>query len=150
MVYSSRAHLGVIFGFLTYFLIGTIVCRPGLFDTDHVKSTTIGRINPAPGYDIRIRDTQTGELVKGTGESATGEIEIISPCRIRGYKGQPTIDWLPMGDLGYFDSDGLLHINGRIKDEITLYNTKKVNAANIEDRIRNQHLCSEIAVSYER
>ena len=55
-----------------------------------------------------------------------------------------------MGDLGYFDSEGILHINGRIKDEITLYNTKKVNAANIEDRIRNQHLCSEIAVSYER
>ena len=132
------------------FILGSIVCRPGLFDTDHVKANSVGRINPAPGYDIRIRDTESGEIIKGTGESAIGEIEVLSPIRIRGYKGQPTIEWLSMGDLGYFDKDGLLYIRGRIKDEITLYNTKKVNAANIEDKIRNEHFCFEIAVSYER
>ena len=133
-----------------YFILGSIVCRPGLFDTDHVKANSVGRINPAPGYDIRIRDTESGEIIKGTGESAIGEIEVLSPIRIRGYKGQPTIDWMPMGDLGYFDADGLLHIEGRIKDQITLYNAQKVNAANIEDKIRIENLCSEIAVSYER
>ena len=127
-----------------------MVCRPGLFDTDHVKANTVGRINPGPGYDIRIRDTESGEIIKGTDESAIGEIEILSPIRIRGYKGQPTIEWFAMGDLGYFDADGLLHIKGRIKDQITLYNTQKVNAANIEDKIRIENLCSEIAVSYER
>ena len=115
-----------------------------------MKANSVGRINPAPGYDIRIRDTESGEIIKGTGESAIGEIEVLSPIRIRGYKGQPTIDWLPMGDLGYFDADGLLHIEGRIKDQITLFNAHKVNAANIEDRIRIENLCSEIAVSYER
>ena len=132
------------------FILGSIVCRPGLFDTVHVKANTVGRINPGPGYDIRIRDTESGEIIKGTGESAIGEIEILSPIRIRGYKGQPTIEWFAMGDLGYFDADGLLHIKGRIKDQITLYNTQKVNAANIEDKIRIENLCSEIAVSYER
>ena len=130
--------------------LGGTVCRPGLFDNDQVKVNTVGRIIPAPGYGIRIRDTDTGEIIKETGESAIGEIEILSPTRIRGYKGQPTIDWMPMGDLGYLDHDGLLYIKGRIKDEITLYNTTKVNAANIEDKIRNEHFCSEIAVSYER
>ena len=31
-----------------------------------------------------------------------------------------------------------------------ILNAKKVNAANIEDKIRNEHFCSEIAVSHER
>ena len=115
-----------------------------------MKANTVGRINPAPGYDIRIRDTQSGKIIKGNWKSSVGEIEILSPIRIRGYKGQPTIEWFAMGDLGYFDADGLLHIKGRIKDQITLYNTQKVNAANIEDKIRIENLCSEIAVSYER
>ena len=115
-----------------------------------MKANTVGRIIPSPGYGIRIRNIETGEIIKETGESAIGEIEIISPTRMRGYKGQPTIDWLPMGDLGYLDADGLLYIKGRIKDQITLYNSKNVNAANIEDKIRNEHFCSEIAVSYER
>ena len=127
-----------------------MVCRPGLLDTDHVKANTVGRINPGPGYDIRIRDTESGEIIKGTGESAIGEIEILSPIRIRGYKGQPTIEWFATGDLGYIDADGLLHIKGRIKGQICLYNAIKVNAANIEDRIRQQNFCSEIAVAYER
>ena len=127
-----------------------MVCRPGLLDTDHVKANTVGRINPAPGYDIRIRDTQSGKIIKGNWKSSVGEIEILSPIRIRGYKGQPTIDWFATGDLGYIDADGLLHIKGRIKDQICLYNAIKVNAANIEDRIRQQNFCSEIAVAYER
>ena len=127
-----------------------VFCRPGLLDTDHVKANTVGRMNPAPGFGIRIRNTQTGEIIEGTGESAMGEIEILSPYRMRGYKGQPAIDWFATGDLGYIDADGLLHIKGRIKDQICLYNAIKVNAANIEDRIRRQNLCSEIAVSYER
>ena len=119
-------------------------------DTDFAKANTVGRINPAPGYEIRIRNIETGEIIKETGESAVGEIEALSPIRIRGYKGQPTIDWFATGDLGYIDADGLLNIKGRIKDQICLYNAIKVNAANIEDRIRRQNLCSEIAVSYER
>ena len=131
-------------------LLGSIVCRTGLLDTDYAKANTVGRINPAPGYDIRIRNIETGEIIEETGESAVGEIEALSPIRIRGYKDQPTIDWFVTGDLGYFDADGLLHIVGRIKDQITLYNARKVNAANIEDRIRIENLCSEIAVSYER
>ena len=115
-----------------------------------MKANTVGRMNPAAGYDIRIRDIHTGKIIKGNWESSVGEIEILSPIRIRGYKGQPTIDWFATGDLGYIDADGLLHIEGRIKDQITLYNTQKVNAANIEDKIRIENLCSEIAVSYER
>ena len=115
-----------------------------------MKANTVGRINPAPGYDIRIRDTHTGKIIKGNWESSVGEIEVLSSNRIRGYKGQPTIDWFATGDLGYIDADGLLRIKGRIKDQICLYNAIKVNAANIEDRIRRQGFCSEIAVSYER
>ena len=115
-----------------------------------MKANTVGRMNPAPGYDIRIRDIHTGKIIIGNWESSVGEIEILSPIRIRGYKGQPTIDWFATGDLGYFDANGLLRIRGRIKEEICLYNAVKVNAANIEDTIRNEHFCSEIAVSYER
>ena len=64
-----------------------------------MKAKTVGRINPAPGYGIRIRGTQTGAIITETGESAIGEIEVLLPIRIRGYKGQPTIEWLSMGDL---------------------------------------------------
>ena len=72
--------------------LGSIVFRPGLFDSTWVKQNTVGRINPAPGYNFRIRDTVTEEIkwtasdgIKN-GKENGGEIEILSPIRMRGYR----------------------------------------------------------------
>jgi acyl-coenzyme A synthetase/AMP-(fatty) acid ligase len=72
--------------------LGSIVFRPGLFDSTWVKQNTVGRINPAPGYDFRIRDIETEEIkwtasegIKNGVENG-GEIEILSPIRMRGYR----------------------------------------------------------------
>lgn len=50
------------------------------------------------------------------------------------------------GDLGYFDKDGYLYINGRIKEMIVLSNGKKVIPTQVEDELNNSDLIAQSAV----
>ncbi|MHB1686918.1 MAG: 1-acyl-sn-glycerol-3-phosphate acyltransferase [Ignavibacteriaceae bacterium] len=44
--------------------------------------------------------------------------------------------WLYTGDLGYFDSEGFIHITGRSKEIIVLSNGKNINPEEIENKIK--------------
>jgi long-chain acyl-CoA synthetase len=78
---------------------------------------------PFPGIDVRVVGLDGTPLP--TGE--TGEIQCNGPNIMLGYYRDPeatalAIDdagWLSMGDLGFFDDDGQVHLVGRLKDLIT-------------------------------
>ena len=54
--------------------------------------------------------------------------------------------WLATGDTGYFDHDGYLHINGRIKDDIVMSSGIKVQPSPIEKKIDSSKLINSSVV----
>jgi long-chain acyl-CoA synthetase len=89
---------------------------------DHCKDGSIGV--PLPDMEVKILDD---------------EIVVRGPGVMKGYfrneaATQETIvdGWLHTGDLGYFDKDGFLHINGRKKSVIVTPNGKNVYPEEIE------------------
>ena len=94
----------------------TMVC-PG--DLVEKRAQTVGR--PVEGLAVRISDGKGGFLPAGE----IGEVVARGDNLMNGYDKLPPekqpIDengWLHTGDLGYFDSEGYLHLSGRIKDVI--------------------------------
>jgi long-chain acyl-CoA synthetase len=77
---------------------------------------------PFYGMDVRVIGTDGAPLPAGE----TGEIQCHGPNIMLGYYRDPeataeAIDpdgWLSMGDLGFFDDDGQIHLVGRLKDLI--------------------------------
>ena len=58
-----------------------------------------------------------------------GEIAVSTPCMMKGYLGLPETTegfWLYTGDLGWLDSEGRLHIQGRKNDVLVLGDGTKV------------------------
>ncbi len=75
---------------------------------------------PVPGTEFKICDFETGAL-KPLGEE--GEICIRSPSLFKGYWNRPDTNadvfrngWFHTGDIGLYDTDGLLHFLGRRKE----------------------------------
>jgi acyl-CoA synthetase (AMP-forming)/AMP-acid ligase II len=100
-------------------------------DDSQDRKTLIGCGRPAVGITVAIVHPATRiRLAHG----AVGEVWIQGPTVAQGYWGRPEEsaavfyakiqgeagDWLRTGDLGCFDSDGELHIVGRIKDIIII------------------------------
>lgn len=87
-------------------------------DTAEVIANTAGK--PMPGTEIRVRSPEGAFLPDGE----PGEIVIRGDLTMKGYFENPeatakTIDadgWLSTGDIGYFDTDGNLRIEDRVKD----------------------------------
>ena len=87
-------------------------------DPDEVIANTCGK--PLPDTEMRIVDEDGRALPDGE----AGEVVIRGYLTMRGYFNDPeatarTIDkdgWLHTGDIGYFDPDGNLRIEDRIKD----------------------------------
>jgi long-chain acyl-CoA synthetase len=84
-----------------------------------------------PGEEIRLVD---------------GEIAVRGPNVMKGYWRKPVETaealrdgWLHTGDLGRLDADGFLFITGRIKELLVLPNGKKINPADIEVKLLQDH-----------
>ncbi len=75
---------------------------------------------PVPGTDFKICDFESGAF-KALGEE--GEICIRSPSLFKGYWNRPDANaevfrngWFHTGDIGVYDTDGILHFLGRRKE----------------------------------
>ncbi len=101
--------------------------------TENMMATVITPVNgtykpgstglPISDNEIRIVDTETGQIEMPTGE--VGEISMRCPQMMLGYYQHPTETantirdgWLFTGDLGYMDEEGYLFIVDRKKDVI--------------------------------
>ncbi|KAL2527303.1 Oxalate--CoA ligase [Abeliophyllum distichum] len=80
-----------------------------------------GSVGKPVGQEMSILDENGVEQ----GANANGEVCIRGPNVTTGYKNNPEANksgflfgWFHTGDLGFFDSDGYLHLVGRIKELI--------------------------------
>lgn len=87
-----------------------------------------GSVGKPVGQEMAILDENGVQQAAG----ATGEVCIRGPNVTKGYKNNPEANksafqfgWFHTGDLGYFDSDGYLHLVGRIKELINRGGTFK-------------------------
>jgi len=85
----------------------------------HRKIGTVGR--PMIGAELRLQNPDGSSSVPGE----TGEIIARSPTLFAGYWQDAAVteqvmrgEWMRTGDLGRFDSDGFLTLEGRIKEVI--------------------------------
>ncbi|MEJ1934765.1 AMP-binding protein, partial [Nostoc sp. NIES-2111] len=80
---------------------------------------------PLPGTSIAITDPADRSRMLAPGQ--TGEILVKGPQVMKGYLGASEDSagllpdgWLPTGDLGFLDTEGYLHLVGRLKDMLTV------------------------------
>ena len=99
---------------------------------------------PLPGLEIKINNPN---------ESGAGEIYIKGDSVMLGYyKNQKLTDeafdngWFKTGDIGFFDEDGFLHINGRQKNVIISKSGENVFPEEIEDLLNRNPFVQECMV----
>ena len=104
---------------------------------------TVGR--PAPGVRIRILDEEGLELAQGE----TGRIFVGNPMLFDGYTGGGTkevIDGLmSTGDVGHFDEDGRLFVDGR-DDDMILSGGENVYPQEVEELLTSHEAVADAAV----
>ena len=95
--------------------------------------STVGRV--MPGVQVVIRSDDFKPLPLGE----MGLITVLTPVRFDGYwldpeKTQETLrdGWVVMGDLGYFDKAGYLHVLGRSADRVSR-NGQLLNPREVEE-----------------
>jgi len=79
--------------------------------------------HPLPGVDLRIVDSETGEILP---DGEIGDVQLRGPNVFKRYWRQPektsesftTDGWFKTGDLGFRESDGYFTLCGRSKDLI--------------------------------
>jgi fatty-acyl-CoA synthase len=105
--------------------------------------STAGR--PPPGSTVRIVD-EVGQPVP---PGVTGRIFVGNSSRFDGYTGgggKESIDGLlSIGDLGHFDADGRLFIDGR-DDEMIVSGGENVYPAEVEDLLAAHPAVNDVAV----
>ncbi len=96
---------------------------------------------PMPGVQIKINEPSA---------DGTGEIYIKGPNVMPGYYKNEKLTgeafdngWFKSGDVGYFDSDGFLHISGRKKNVIISRTGENVFPEEIEDIINRDKFVQE-------
>ncbi|MFI2685522.1 long-chain-fatty-acid--CoA ligase [Streptomyces sp. NPDC018586] len=123
------------------------VCLP---PADHVPGSPLLRAagRPYPGIEVRVEDPEGNELPTG----AVGEICVRTPARMLGYWRLPeatertVVDgWVHMGDAGYLDEDGYVHVRDRVNDMIIVAG-ENVYPAEIEDALARHPAVAGAAV----
>jgi long-chain acyl-CoA synthetase len=99
---------------------------------------------PLPGLSVKINHPN---------EQGVGEIYIKGDSVMLGYyKNQKLTDeafdngWFKTGDIGFFDEDGFLHINGRQKNVIISKSGENVYPEEIEDMLNRSPFIQECMV----
>lgn len=127
--------------------LGSFPLRCGLFDSREARINTVGQCMHQGA--CRIRNVETGELINDP--NIVGEVELFSPFKMIGYVGhEPVVDFWKMGDLGQYDENGYVVLVGRIKEQITLRNTKKTNDTTIDLEVQKCGCITEIATISKR
>jgi fatty-acyl-CoA synthase len=143
IVFVSGSQLGAELATRAMKALGPVVYN--LYGSTEVAFATIARPqdlqrNPATvgpvvrGAKVKILDDHGHELPQGQ----VGRIFVGTPMPFEGYTGggnKQVIDGLlSSGDVGYFDSDGLLYVSGR-DDEMIVSGGENVFPAEVEDLI---------------
>jgi len=110
------------------------------------KAGSVGKA--APRCELRLVDEQDRDVAPGT----RGEILVRGPNVMTGYWRQPQASaealangWFHSGDLGHFDADGYLWVDGRAKDMI-ISGGENIAPAEIENLLLECPEVAEVAV----
>ncbi|XP_040074494.2 probable CoA ligase CCL7 [Ixodes scapularis] len=129
----------------------------GLTETFGIVSfSNVGQVTfdnggfPAAGVKIKVIDITSGDTL---GPYQNGEIAVLSRCIMKGYLGRPEATaqalssdgWLRTGDLGYYDTDGRLHVIERLKQMIKCMDNV-VTPAELEEILISHEAVAEAAV----
>jgi len=105
--------------------------------------STVGRV--VRGAAVRIVDESGGEVPAGT----TGRIVVGNSAQFEGYTGgggKDLVDGLmATGDVGHFDDDGLLFVDGR-DDEMIVSGGENVFPREVEELLEKHPSVREVAV----
>jgi fatty-acyl-CoA synthase len=103
---------------------------------------------PAMHCEIRVADEAGADVAAG----ASGEILVRGPNVMAEYWGKPAATaealrggWFHSGDVGHFDADGWLVVDGRIKDMI-ISGGENIYPAEIENVLAECEAIAEVAV----
>ncbi|MFJ6633367.1 class I adenylate-forming enzyme family protein [Streptomyces sp. NPDC091376] len=125
-------------------------CHTGL-DSDTPAADGHGVVAGRPDprvADIRIAHPATHEQLP---DGAIGEIIALGPMTPLCYVASPDLDaryrtpegWVRTGDLGYLDSDGTLHIVGRLKD-VVIRGGANISPAEVERELVTHPLIRDV------
>jgi hypothetical protein len=106
---------------------------------DPERPGALGR--PARPGDLRITDEEGRPVPPGR----TGAVWLRSAAPARGYAGAPAGPWVPMGDLGYQDEDGYLHLVDRA-DDVVKSGALAVSTLRVEAVLHEHPAVAEAAV----
>ena len=123
------------------------VCLPPA--AHHPGSTRLTSVGlPCPGTEIKVVGPDGDTLPPG----AIGQICVRTPSRMLGYWNLPEAtartlvgEWLHMGDAGYLDEDGYLHLCDRINDTIIVAG-QNIYPAEVEKALAAHPAVAEAAV----
>lgn len=141
------------FGMTLLSSLGQTECTAGLTvshmdDSLEVRSTTVGHFMNHVEY--KIADLQTGEPQP---EGERGEICVRGYLVMSGYYADPeqtakTLDaegWCHTGDLGWLDSDGNVHLCGRIK-ELVIRAGENISPKEVADVLQQDARVADVKV----
>ncbi|GAB2829270.1 long-chain-fatty-acid--CoA ligase FadD2 [Actinocorallia aurea] len=103
---------------------------------------------PPPGTRVTVLDAEGAQVPSGT----VGRLHVSSPTRFEGYTsgggsaaGGDGAAGLPLGDLGFFDDGGRLHVTGRA-DDMVVSGGENVHPAEVEELLESHPDITEAAV----